>query len=169
MEAELPDGGKNAGIGVLLADPRSRTFRSVLMTVEGWVLFDIEKGETLTVRRAVPPFDSPGFIRRMEEDITLAFFPPTALPVTLGQAADGAAVCRFGSPGWQGVDVLDRGGGAMEIRQYGDGPDTRKRVTIPSFNRDGLAERIEIRSIDWPSYTLKLKLIEGEAIPPGEN
>jgi hypothetical protein len=166
LEADLPDGSKGAGIGVLLADPHKRTFRSMLMTVEGWVLFDIEKGETLTVRRAVPPFDSPGFARRMEEDIALAFLPPVAEPLALGQGEDGAAVCRFGSADGMRVDVLDRGGGAMEVSLYGDGRDLRKRVVIPSFNRDGLAERIEIRSNVWPSYTLRLRLIESEANPP---
>lgn len=166
LEAELPDGGKETGIGVLLADPRKRTFRSMLMTVEGWVLFDIEKGETLTVHRAVPPFDTSGFARRMGEDITLAFFPPAAASLAWGLGGDGAAVCRFGGADGMWVDVLDRGGGAMEVRLYGDGGGLRKRVVIPSFNRDGLAERIEIRSGVWPSYTLHLRLIEGEAIPP---
>jgi hypothetical protein len=168
LEADMSDGKKGGGIGVLLADPLRRTFRSMLMTIEGWVLFDIEKGETLTVRRAVPPFDSPGFARRMEEDIALAFFPPAAASLTLGQAEDGAMVCRFGSADGRGVDVLDKGGGAMEVLLYGEGQEPRKRVVIPSFNHDGLAERIEIRSSVWPSYTLHLKLIEGEAIPPEE-
>jgi hypothetical protein len=168
LEADLPDGKKGGGIGVLLADPRKRTFRSMLITVEGWMLFDIEKGETLTVRRAVPPFDSPGFARRMEEDIALAFFPPVAAPLAWGQGEDGATVCRFGSADGRKVDVLDRGGGTMEVRLYGDGQDLRKRVVISSFNRDGLAERIEIRSSVWPSYTLRLRLIESEAVPPEE-
>jgi hypothetical protein len=168
LEADLPDGRKGVGIGVLLADPRKRTFRSMQMTIEGWVLFDIEKGETLTIHRAVPPFDSPGFARRMEEDIALAFFPPVAASLVLGQGEDGASVCRFVGADGMGVDVLDRGGGTMEVRLYGDGGDLRKRVVISSFNRDGLAERIEIRSSVWPSYTLRLRLIESEAILPDE-
>jgi len=168
LEAELPDGRKGTGIGVLQADPRRRTFRTMFMTVEGLVLFDIEKGETLTVHRAVPPFDSSGFARRMEEDIGLAFFPPGASPLAWGLEKDGAPVCRFGSADGEMIDVLDRGGGAMEVRLYGDGQELRKRVVIPSFNRDGLAERIEIRSGVLPSYTLRLRLIESEAIPPEE-
>jgi hypothetical protein len=168
LEIDLPGGKKNAAVGVLVADPLSRTFRSMLMTLEGWVLFDIEKGETLTVHRVVPPFDSPGFAGRMEEDIALAFFPPGAAPLAWGRGEDGAPVCRFIRADGRSVDVLDRGGGAMEVRLYGDGKDLRKRVVISSFNRDGLAERIEIRSGVWPSYTLHLRLIEGEAIPPEE-
>ncbi|MBM4315267.1 MAG: hypothetical protein FJ122_15305 [Deltaproteobacteria bacterium] len=168
MEADLPDGRRETGIGVLLADPRKRIFRSMLMTVEGWVLFDIEKGETLSIRRAVPPFDSPGFARRMEEDIALAFFPPIEAPSAWGRGEDGALTCRFGSADGMGVDVMVRGDGATEVRRYGDGGALRKRAVIFSFNRDGLAERIEIRSGVWPPYTLRLKLIESEAIPPEE-
>ena len=168
MEADLPDGGRVAGIGVLLADPRKRIFRSILMTLEGWVLFDIEKGETLTVRRAVPPFDSPGFARRMEEDIALAFFPPIEAPSVIGRGEDGTLTCRFGGADRMGVDVLVRGDGVTEVLRYGDGGGLRKRAVISSFNRDGLAERIELRSGAWPFYTLRLRLIEGEAIPPGE-
>ena len=64
------------------------------------------------------------------------------------------------------MDVSTAGNGTVEIRLYGKGGGLRKRVTIPSFNRDGLAERIEIRSEAWPSYTLHLRLIEGETIAP---
>ncbi|MDP1992797.1 MAG: hypothetical protein Q8K00_17435 [Syntrophales bacterium] len=66
------------------------------------------------------------------------------------------------------MDVSTAGNGSVEIRLYEEGGEIRKRVTIPSFNRDGLAERIEIRSGVWPSYTLHLRLIEGEAIKPEE-
>lgn len=167
LEAELPDGARGAGIGVLLADPVKGTFRTMLMTVEGWVLFDIEKDRTLNLRRAVPPFDAPGFARRMEEDIGLAFFPPGAAPPDVGLDGDGNPVCRFARQDGREVHVLNRAGGGAEVRLYGQGHELQKSVVIPSFNRDGLAERIEIRSRLWPSYTLRLRLIEGEAGPPG--
>ena len=48
-------------------------------------------------------------------------------------------VCRFGFADGRRADVLDRGGGAMEVLLYGEGRDPRKRVVISSFNRDGLA------------------------------
>ncbi|MEW6333310.1 MAG: hypothetical protein AB1558_03510 [Thermodesulfobacteriota bacterium] len=167
LEAELPDGARGTGIGVLLADPGKGTFRTMLMTVEGWVLFDIEKDRKLTLRRAVPPFDAPGFARRMEEDIGLAFFPPGAGPPAVGLDGEGAPVCRFARPDGREVDVLNRADGAVEVRLYGQGDELQKSVLIPSFNRDGLAERIEIRRRLWPSYTLRLRLIEEDAGPPG--
>lgn len=166
LEALLPDGGKATAIGVLVADPRSRSFQTVLMTIEGLVLFDVESGETLTVNRAVPPFDSPAFARRMAEDIGLAFFSPGGESVALGRQENGALVCRFERAGGEFVDVLAAQGGVMEIRLYGAGQELLKRVTIPSLERPGLAEELEIRGSGWPSYTLRLRLLESEAIEP---
>ena len=168
LETVLPDGKKETAIGIVVADPMTRRFQMALMTLEGFVLFAAESGETLVVNRAVPPFDSPGFSKRMEEDIRLAFFLPAKEPLAWGRGEGGETVCRFGRPDGGFVDVSTAGNGSVEIRLYEEGGGLRKRVAIPSFNRDGLAERIEIRSEAWPSYTLHLRLIESEAITPEE-
>lgn len=169
LDTIMPDGKRGTAIGIVAADPRTRRFQTALMTIEGLVLFAAESGETLVVDRAVPPFDSPAFARSLVEDIRLAFFSPGEEPLAWGRDEKGGAlVCRFGRADGGFVDVLNKEGGAMEIRLYGEGEELRKRVVIPSFNRDGLAERIEIRSDAWPSYTLHLQLIESEAIAPQE-
>jgi hypothetical protein len=165
LDTVLPDGKKETAIGIVVADPRTRKLQMALMTLEGLVLFAAESGETLTVNRAVPPFDSPSFSRRMEEDIRLAFFMPAEKPLAWGRGEGGEMVCRFGRPDGGFVDVCTAVSG-VEILLYEEGGRLRKRVAIPSFNRDGLAERIEIRSAAWPSYTLHLRLIEGEVILP---
>jgi hypothetical protein len=164
LEAFLPDGGKTTGIGVLVADPRSGSFRSVLMTIEGWVLFDVESGAVPIVHRAVPPFDAPAFARRMAEDIGLAFFAPGGEPVGWGQEEKGFRGCRFARPGGGFVDVLKDEGGVSEIRLYGTGQELLKRVNIPILERPGLAGELEIRGCGWPSYALRLRLIESEEI-----
>jgi hypothetical protein len=164
LEALLPDGGKTTAIGVLVADPRSGSFRSVLMTLEGWVLFDIESGTIPRVHRAVPPFDAPAFARRMVEDISLAFFAPGGEPALWGQEEKGFRGCRFARPGGGFVDVLKDEGGAREIRLYGTGQELLKRVKILILERRGLADELEIRGEGWPSYTLRLRLIESEAV-----
>jgi hypothetical protein len=164
LEALLPDGGTATAIGVLIADPQNGSFRSVLMTIEGWVLFDVESGATPRVHRAVAPFDSPAFARRMAEDIGLAFFPPGGEPALWGQAEKGFRGCRFERPGGGFVDVLKNEGGAREIRLYGTGQEPLKRVKIPILERPGLADELEIRGEDWPTYALRLRLIEAEEI-----
>lgn len=165
LDTVLPDGKKGSAIGIMVADPLSRQFQTALMTLEGFVLFAAEGGETLVVSRAVPPFDSPEFARSLAEDIRLAFFPPGKEPFAWGREEGGEKICRFGRPDGTIVDVSAAASGMIEIRLYGEGGELRKRVTIPSFNHDGLAERIEIRSGVWPPYTLHLRLIESEALP----
>jgi hypothetical protein len=135
------------------------------MTLEGWVLFDVESGAIPTVHRAVPPFDSPAFARRTAEDIGLAFFAPGGEPAAWGQEEKGFRGCRFERPGGGFVDVLKDEGGVREIRLYGTGQELLKRVKIPILERPGLADELEIRGYGWPSsYTLRLRLIESEEI-----
>ncbi len=68
------------------------------MTIEGFVLFDAEAGETLTVHRAVPPFDAPAFAAALAEDIRLAFFSPGGEPAAWGEGEEGARPAASNAP-----------------------------------------------------------------------
>jgi len=168
LTATLPGGTESAAVGLLVADPRTRRFRTVIMTPEGWVLFDATAGDTLVVNRAVPPFDGRAFAEALAEDIALAVFPPEGDPVALGRERDGTAACRFARPEGAHVDVLRPAGDAAEVRLYGTGQGLRKRVRIESWNGSGPAGTLEIESRAWPSYTLRLKLVEQERLETGE-
>ena len=163
LETVMPDGAKGTAIGVLVADPRTRGFRTALMTIEGWVLFDAEAGETLTVHRAVPPFDAPAFAETLAEDIRLAFFSPGGEPAAWGEGEEGALVCRFERADGRLVEVMTLRDGDLEIRLYGTGQEVRKRVKMAPPQRPGLAETLTIRG-GWPPYTLRLRLLESEAL-----
>jgi len=163
LEFELAGGRKGVAVGVLVADPGTRTFRTVLMTLEGWVLFDIEGGESLTVHRAVPPFDAPGFAPRMAQDIRLAFFSPKGASPVLGREEKGSPVCRFDREGGGFTDLVRIDAGRMALRLYDAGGELRKSATFRSFNNAGLPSLLEIRSED-PSYTLRLTLLESEVL-----
>ena len=165
LETLMPDGKKGTAIGILVADPQTRRFQTALMTIEGFVLFAAESGETLIVSRAVPPFDSPAFAKSLVEDIRLAFFSPGKEPLAWGRDEKrGALVCRFGRADGGFVDVAAADGGVTEIRLYGAGQDVRKKVKISIREKLGLAETVEIRSQGWRPYTLYLRLIESEAL-----
>jgi hypothetical protein len=166
IKTAMPGGQEGQAIGVLLADPAVEGLRSVLMTVEGLVLFDVEFGPGLTVHRAVPPFDVPGFAPRMAEDIGLAFFLPGKAPTALGMEPGGGTVCRFTRPGGETVDVRTAPNGPLEIRLYGAGQGLRKRVSIPHPQGGGLSDEIEIRGVAWPPYSLQLRLIAAEDAAP---
>jgi len=164
LETVTPGGAKGTAVGVLVADPRTLGFRTALMTIEGFVLFDAEAGETLTVHRAVPPFDAPAFAEGLAEDIRLAFFAPGGEPTAWGAGEEGAPVCRFKRADGRLVEVLTFKGGVTAIRLYGTGQELLKRVKISPPERPGPAEMVEIESGGWPSYTLRLRLLESEAL-----
>jgi hypothetical protein len=164
LETVMPDGAKGTAIGVLVADPRTRSFRTVLMTIEGFVLFDAEAGETLTVHRAVPPFDAPAFAEALAEDIRLAFFAPGGEPAVWGEGEEGALVCRFERADGRLVEVMTQRDGLMGIRLYGTGQEVQRTVKMAYPQRPGLAETLEIRGGGWRPYTLRLRLLESEEL-----
>ncbi|MFH1573496.1 MAG: hypothetical protein ABIG68_05900 [Acidobacteriota bacterium] len=163
LETVMPDGARGTAIGVLVADPGTLGFRTALMTIEGFVLFDAESGEVLTVHRAVPPFDAPAFAKALAEDIRLAFFPPGGAPAAWGEGEAGAPVCRFERADGRLVEVMTMEDGGMAIRLYGAGQELLKRVKMSPPGRPGLADTLEIRG-GWPPYTLRLRLLESEAL-----
>jgi len=168
LEMVTPGGAKGTAIGVLVVDPRTRGFRTVLMTVEGFVLFDVEAGETLSLHRAVPPFDKPAFAEGLAEDIRLGFFAPGGELTAWGAGEEGAPACRFERADGRMVEVLTFRDGVTAIRLYGTGQDLLKRVKITPAEGPGQAELVEIESGGWPSYTLRLRLLESEALGEGE-
>jgi len=163
LERVTPDGTKGTAIGILSADPRTRSFQTALMTIEGWLLFDAAVGETLTVRRAISPFDAPAFAKALAEDIRLAFFPPGDKPAIWGEGEKGAMVCRHERADGRPVEVITFPEGAVEIRLYGSGREVLKRVTMSRPQKPGLADALEIQN-GWPPYTLRLRLLESEAL-----
>lgn len=163
LETVMPNGSSGTAVGVLVADSRTRHFRTVMMTIEGFVLFDTEAGKTLTVHRAVPPFDAPAFAEGLAEDIRLAFFAPEGEPAAWGEGEEGARVCRYDRPDGGLVEVATQRDGTVLVRLYGAGQEFQKRVKMTPSQSPGLAETVEIRG-GWPSYTLRLRLLESEAM-----
>lgn len=163
LETVMPDGTSGTAVGVLVADPRTQYFRTAMMTIEGFVLFDAEAEKTLRVHRAVPPFDKPAFAGGLAEDIRLAFFPPAGDPASWGEGEEGDRVCRFELPDGGLEEVATLRDGVVRVRLYGAGQQLRKRVKMAPPTGPGLAETVEIRG-GWPPYTLRLRLLESEAL-----
>ena len=163
LETVTPEWGRGTVIGVVVADPRTRHFRTVMMTIEGWVLFDAEAGERLVIHRAVPPFDKPAFAEGLAEDIRLALLPPDGEPIAWGADKGGAPVCRFERADGRLVEVMTGGDGIAWIRLYDAEGALRKSVSASRLEKAGLAETLEIDS-NWPPYTLRLRLLESEAL-----
>jgi hypothetical protein len=163
LETVMPNGSSGTAVGVLVADPRTQHFRTVMMTIEGFVLFDTEAGKTLTVHRAVPPFDKPAFAEGLADDIRLAFFAPEGEPTAWGEGEEGAWICRYDRPDGGLVEVATERDGTVRVRLHEAGQGIQKRVTMSPPQRPGLSETVEIRG-GWPSYTLRLRLLESEPL-----
>lgn len=169
IEATLPGGHKGFLMGLSVISSSNRTARCVIMTLEGFVVFDALYDKQISVKRAVAPFDSEVFARGLIEDINLIFFKPDGALKTSGLLKSGAAVCRYQKPDGRWVDIINRGASDWEIRQYS--PDNHLARTVKLMpagepglsDRKGIAGKIELKAHGSPGYELVMELVE--AIP----
>jgi len=166
IEAEMPGGRKGMLMGVTRISSAERTVQSVIMTIEGMVLFDARYDRELEVNRGIAPFDSDHFAQGLMQDIRLIFFAPSGTLIESGILENGAAVCRFQNPDRYFVDVIRHGADGWEIQQYDR--QLRKRRTVRAFFDQGKIDpgrfnvpgRLKLTSHDPPGYTLDMDLIE---------
>ena len=93
IEATVRGGGSSSLLGVTKGEPSERRLQSLLLTPEGFILFDAELSEGgIAVRKAVAPFDSPAFARGLMEDVSLLFLPPQVKPIAWGKETDGTMI-----------------------------------------------------------------------------
>jgi hypothetical protein len=154
-------GGSSSLLGVTKGDPSERRFESLLLTPEGFILFDAElREDRIVVRRAVAPFDSPAFAGGLMEDVTLLFLPPQVKPTTWGKETDGKMICN-----WEGPDDSDTEiTGSMESGWRISRRDKKGRVIKEVFLNgpfvNGLASHVELRASRPASYRLRMTLVQ---------
>ena len=169
IEATLPGGKKGFLMGLTVISSANRTARCVIMTLEGFVVFDALYDKKISIKRAVAPFDSQDFANGMMEDIDLIFFKPAGSIITSGFLKNGAAVCRYQKPDGRMVDIISYGQHKWEIKLYL--PDHRLLRTVKglsaagpeSVDRKGVSDKIELKAHGSPGYELAMELVE--AIP----
>jgi len=169
IEATLPGGKRGFLMGLTIISSSNRTAHCVIMTLEGFVVFDALYDKQVTVKRAVAPFDSEVFANGLLEDIKLIFFKPAGSIMTSGFLKSGQAVCRYQKPDGRMVDIINREKQNWEIRQYL--PDYRLARTVKSMSaketdsadRKGISDKIELNAHGSPGYQLFMDLVE--AIP----
>lgn len=169
IEATLPGGKKGFLMGLTIISSSNRTARCVIMTLEGFVVFDALYDKQITVKRAVSPFDSEVFASGLIRDINLIFFKPAGYIKTSGLLKSGAAVCRFQKPDQRMVDIINQGQHSWEIRQYL--PDNRlaRKVSMSAkepvlVDRKGISDKIELIAHGSPGYALVMDLVEAIAL-----
>jgi hypothetical protein len=167
IQAELPGGRTLVMLGLTVMSSTGRSCRSVLMTLEGFVVFDGEHDGRLTVHRALPPFDSPHFAEGLMEDIRLVFFAPEGPVVATGTLPDGGAVRRHRLPDGGTVDVELLPGADWRIRRYDASEVLTRTVRARHGLKDqhGFPEAVELTATGGQDYRLTLTLLE--AVPAG--
>jgi hypothetical protein len=154
-------GGSSSLLGVTKGEPSERRLQSLLLTPEGFILFDAELREgRIAVRKAVAPFDSPAFARGLMEDVALLFLPPQVKPTRSGTETDGTVICRWEGPDDSRTEVT----GSMDsgwriLRQDKHGKVIREVVLNGPFV-NGLASRMELRVFKPASYKLRMTLLQ---------
>jgi hypothetical protein len=168
IRAEMP-GGVNFGMmGLTVISSRLRTTRSVIMTLEGFVVFDGEYDQQLSVHRALPPFDSPHFAAGLMDDIRLIFLEPNGPLIDFGELAKGSVVCRHAAPDGGTVDIVLQPDGSWELRRYD--PAQRLARTVRSLpgagSKAGFPEALELAARGDQTYKLVMRLVDAVQIEP---
>jgi len=170
IEASMSGDKTSFMLGVTIISPETGTVRCVMMTLEGFVLFEAVYDGKVIIKRAVPPFDSLGFARGLMDDIRLIFFKPEGLLTEAGIAGDGASRCRFKNKEGMVTDVLMKKDGGWGIRRYNrwstlirsvDAYDCEYRSDHAEVKVPG---RLELIAHGSGGYSLRLELIEGELV-----
>jgi len=161
IEATIRGGGSSSLLGVTKGEPSKHRLQSLLLTPEGFILFDAELSEDgLAVRKAVAPFDSPAFARGLMEDVSLLFLPPRIKPAAWRKELDGAMVCRWESPGDSCTDITGSMDGGWRILRRNRRGKVIKEVVLNGPFFDGLASRVELRAFEPAPYRLRMTLIQ---------
>jgi hypothetical protein len=155
-------------IGVSQISAIRRTVHCVLMTLEGWVVFEALYDGQLTILRALPPFDARGFAQGMMDDITLIFLAPAVPEQMLGHDADQGFICRWEAEDGAVQDNVFSPDGPWEIRRYDRRHRLIRKVAASAGNdplsADPVAQRITLKAWGLMSYDLTLTLVDAQPL-----
>ena len=168
IRTEMPGGMNFVMMGLTVMSSRLRTTRSVIMTLEGFVVFDGEYDQQLIVHRALPPFDSPHFAGGLMDDIRLIFLEPDGPVIGFGEVANGSVVCRHATPDGDTVDIGLQRDGAWELRRYSPAQRLTRSVRVlpGARNNAGFPEALELTAYGDQTYKLVMTLVEAVQIEP---
>jgi hypothetical protein len=171
IEATLPGGKKGFLMGLTIISSSNRTARCVIMTLEGFVVFDALYDKQIAVKRAIAPFDSEAFANGLIEDINLIFFRPAGSIKTSGFLETGATVCRYQKPDGQMVDLVIHEDRSWQKKRYSLQLRLIRTVTAffskenPTEEQAAIPDRLELTAHGIAGYNLIMDLVE--AVPLG--
>lgn len=169
--AETPDGKTNVMTGITIIKHHPLKIECVLMTLEGFVIFDGGFDKHPVVNRAVPPFDKTEFAQGLIDDIRLIFTRPGGQLYQSGLLETKAPIYRFqNKDGRMMTDITFYPDHTWQITRYNN--HKLSRTVSVSFN-DGAPEgppfipdKIILTAHGLLGYRLSLNLVEAVRLTP---
>ena len=147
--------------GVTKGDPAQGRLHSLLLTPEGFILFEGELGGNgIVVHKSVPPFDSSTFAGGLMEDVKTLFLSPAGRPKIGREAMDGARFCFWEGPDGFRTEIRGSADQGWQILRRDAQGETIKEVSLNGPYIQGLATHLKLRSMKPASYRLKMTLIQ---------
>jgi hypothetical protein len=165
IKVAFPGGRTGTVVGVTAFDPTTKIIQSVIMTIEGFVLFDASYEKEVRVNRAVTPFNAEHFAGYMMDDVRLIFLTPDGRLSDTGVFEDGSTVCRYYVKQNGVIDVIVHKDNTWEIERYSDSNELLRKVTTFSL-QDRIPGMVELNAFGFREYTLRLNLINAEPFSP---
>jgi hypothetical protein len=169
ITTDFPGQRKGVMIGVVALVPEKNIVECALLSIEGLRLFEAHDDGTLTIRRALPPFDRPALAEGMMRDIRLLFFPPEDPLLLTGRMPSGDPVCRYAlADGFE--DITRKPNGDILIQRYDQYNRLTRRVDITRCHPDSapgkeaVACRIHLEAFQPNHYQLDLDLVEARPV-----
>jgi hypothetical protein len=160
IRVRLPNGKRETLLGVTQIFTEKQKLNCVLMTIEGLVLFSAGFNGTISVQRAVPPFDKKGFAKGMLDDIHLIFFRPEYLRKTAGIKVTREKVCRYELLNGDIEEIILLPDGQREINLFNKIKQLRRSVVYQAeIGADKPVKRIELKAHGFLDYRLNLMLL----------
>jgi hypothetical protein len=161
LEATIRGGGSFSLLGVTKGEPSERRLQSLLLTPEGFILFDAElRDGEMAVRKAMPPFDSPAFAGGLMENVSLLSLPPRLKPTGWEKKTDGTMLCRWEGPDDSRTEVTGSKEGGWRILRRDRYREVIKEVVLKGPFVNGLASHVELHASEPAPYTLRMTLVQ---------
>ena len=168
IEASLAGGGAASVIGVTNVYPERKVAHCVIMTVEGFVLFDAVYDREVRVERGIPPFESKAFAEGLMRDIALVFFRPSGEMTGSAVSSDGTFTCRYKTGREMVEDVRIHPDHAWDINHYVDKQLNRSvsagAAGVEEKNGAFIPKQLELTAYGKYGYSLHLRLIEAKRL-----
>jgi len=163
---------RNSGRGITLVGVtvlQDKKLKTVLMGVEGFVLFEAEQEPSgrVLVRRAMPPFDKTGFAEGLMADVQTLFVEPEFTGRFIAKNMEDEIVCRYTAENSQVTDVVTARQGWDRIRRYDKEGMLQQTVVARQYREvagEKIPERIMLTALGVRGYSLRLQLLSAEKI-----